>query len=368
MRVWTLAALSFVLLGIGSPAASAVAHPPKPLEDVTKLEKPTLSFSKMDPVRHNTFQIWLVDADGENERLWMETGGNASFGGGVKWSPDGKRAAMVMFDPADVSYTPYVIDLKTGQATNLKTWTPLPIELTFTQLSWSPDGRWLATAGGVGPDDDIYKLNVNARRLIRLTNMPTRHNWLPRWSPDGQKIVFRALPGTGNIDVYTIDSKDGGNRANLTQSNGFDSDNPVWSSDGRWIAFSSNRSGVPDPERWADAEIYAMRPDGSNVERLTFNQIGDFPKDWSPDGKWLVYTSFVKRGGKDVQGIYMMHIDTKEVRHVLDESILDTRWVMAGKSRFLSVDPAGKKKAQWGAVKAAGGSENNPAPQDNGEE
>ncbi len=364
MRIWTFAALSFVLLLVGSPSAFAVAHPPKPLEDVTKLEKPTLSFEKMDPVRHRTFQIWLVDADGENERLWMDTGGKTSFGGGVKWSPDGKRAATVMFDPTDESYTPYVLDLATGRATNLKKWASLPIELTFTQLSWSPDGRWLATAGGIGPDDDIYKLNVNSRRLIRLTHIPTSHNWAPRWSPDGQKIVFRALPGTGYIDVYTIYAKDGKNRTNLTQSNGFDSYDPVWSSDGRWIAFTSNRSGVPDPERWHDAEIYAMRPDGSDVERLTFNEIGDFPKDWSPDGKWLVYTSFVKQGGKDVQGIYMMHIDTKEVRHVLDGRILDTRWVLAGKSRFLSVDPAGKKKAEWGALKAADSSPNSPTSQD----
>ncbi|MDE0021828.1 MAG: hypothetical protein OXT69_10680 [Candidatus Poribacteria bacterium] len=55
-----------------------------------------------------------------------------------------------------------------------------------------------------------------------------------------------------------------------------------------------------------------------------------------------------------------------EIKTVLIKQtrVREPKWVYAGKSRFLSVDPAGKKKAQWGKIKAAGGNENSPAAQE----
>lgn len=354
-RRWAVlasAAFFFVLFQIESPSAFADIPLPKPLEDVTKLEKPTLSFMKVDPVQYDMFQIWLVDADGENERLWMDTGGKAEFSS-VEWSPDGKRAAIFMRDSTDYSRAPYILDLETGRATNLAAWTPLPVGLTFRRPCWSPDGRWLAMDADGERVDDLYKLNVNTRKLVRLTNMPSGRNMSPRWSPDGQKIVFLGASDTKKYvsDVYTMDAKDGKNRVNLTQSN-FSSENALWSTDGRWIAFSANR--VPNLDQPYSLQVYAMRPDGSDVEALTFNDGADSPDDWSPDGKWLLYSSSAlgKGGNASSVSINMMHIDTKEVRHVLDLRMkprpydLSPRWVMAGKSRFLSANPADKKHGQ----------------------
>ena len=355
MRIVLIAAVSLALLRFGSSSAFAVAHLPSPLEDVTKLEKPTVSYVKVDPVRHNAFEIRLIDLDGRNDRLWMHSEEHrraVSFSDGPQWSPDGKWAALVMFDSADASYTPYILNLETGQSRNLKIWASLPKDLYYLHFSWSPNSRWLAMAGTNGETGDIYKLNVYTGKLIRLTRSPAKHNWLPDWSPDGQRIAYRALSGD-SIDIYAMDAADGNNRVNLTNFPGADSYYATWSPDGSRIAFTSNRSGMPKPERWADAEMYAMRPDGSNVERLTFNNIGDFPKDWSPDGKWLIYTSFARRDSENVQGIYRMHIETREVRLIKETQVYESKWVLAGKSRFLSVDPADKKHGQWGDLKEA---------------
>jgi TolB protein len=59
-----------------------------------------------------------------------------------------------------------------------------------------------------------------------------------------------------------------------TKGTNEDSDHPAWSPDGKWILFSSKRSG--------NAEIYLMASDGTNVRRLTDNPAKDFWPSWQP--------------------------------------------------------------------------------------
>jgi Tol biopolymer transport system component len=55
---------------------------------------------------------------------------------------------------------------------------------------------------------------------------------------------------------------------------------PVWSPDGRLIAFESNRAFL-NSERQT-SEIYVMRADGTHLRRLTHNRVDDFTPDWQP--------------------------------------------------------------------------------------
>lgn len=69
---------------------------------------------------------------------------------------------------------------------------------------------------------------------------------------------------------------DGSQITRLTYDVGFDGE-PVWSPDGKEIAFVSDRTNR--------RELYIMNADGSNLVRKTFSEIHiEFP-DWSPDGK-----------------------------------------------------------------------------------
>ena len=82
----------------------------------------------------------------------------------------------------------------------------------------------------------------------------------PVWSPDGSKIAF-VSDRDGSLDIWVMDS-DGSNPVNLTQHEAKDR-SPAWSPDGQWIAFAS----VRDSLYW---ELYVMRADGSDVQRLTW--------------------------------------------------------------------------------------------------
>ncbi len=365
VRFLGLGAAASALLWFSASPAVGVPPLPRALEDVTKLDKPTISYDARAVDDPYIEEFRLVDLDGENDRLWMRGTREVGLSLAPQWSLDGKRAAVVAIDSIKGVYAPYILDLETGKEKSL--YDLLPRDLTFIHLNWSPDGRWLAMAGKarIGHDSDIYKLGVDTGKLVRLTHKMSAANWSPNWSPDGKKIAFDAKTEGLYRDIYTIDAADGKNRVKLTNLP-LSSWPAIWSPDGKWIAFHSYLpeapvSGTPDY-----AEMYMMRPDGSNVQRLTFNDTGDFPKCWSPDSKWIVYRHFVRQeDGELLDGLYRMHIETKEIRLIKQGiSAINATWVLAGKSRFLSVDPAGKKKALWGTMKKAGGSPSNPTSQD----
>jgi Tol biopolymer transport system component/C-terminal processing protease CtpA/Prc len=102
--------------------------------------------------------------------------------------------------------------------------------------------------------------------------------WLryPAISPDGSSIVF-GYKG----DLYKVSSK-GGEAVPLTVSDAHD-EMPVWSRDGKSIAFASNRAG--------NFDVYVISANGGTPLRLTYNSSNDFPYDFSPDNKSVIFGS-----------------------------------------------------------------------------
>ncbi len=102
--------------------------------------------------------------------------------------------------------------------------------------------------------------------------------WLryPAISPDGNQIVF-SFKG----DLYRVASS-GGAAMPLTLHTAHDY-MPVWSNDGKWIAFASDRFG--------NFDVYIMPAEGGDPKRLTYNSTADFPWDFSPDDKNVIFGS-----------------------------------------------------------------------------
>ncbi|MEP6846059.1 MAG: peptidase S41, partial [Panacibacter sp.] len=105
------------------------------------------------------------------------------------------------------------------------------------------------------------------------TNVPS---WLryPSISPDGKTIAF-AYKG----DLYKVPST-GGAALPLTLHEAHDF-MPVWSHDGKWIAFASDRYG--------NFDIFIMPSVGGEAKRLTFHSAGEVPYDFSPDDKSVIF-------------------------------------------------------------------------------
>src|SRR5438876_562156 len=99
---------------------------------------------------------------------------------------------------------------------------------------------------------------------------PIRFARTPDISPDGKLVAFSYLG-----DIYTVETI-GGTARPVTSHPAHDI-HPVFSPDGRQIAFASNRHGSYD--------VFVVSARGGKPKRLTFDSAADIPCGWSPDGK-----------------------------------------------------------------------------------
>ena len=120
---------------------------------------------------------------------------------------------------------------------------------------------------------------------------------------DAQAQIAFTSERDGNREIYVMDA-DGRNQRRLTNSRLVDWD-PSWSPDGRHIVFTANGRPGDWGARGGDLEIYVMDADGGNPRKLTNNLRQDTDPAWSPDGKYIAYTSTIDRN----QEIYVMDAD-----------------------------------------------------------
>ena len=127
---------------------------------------------------------------------------------------------------------------------------------------------WLATASDL----------ISARQITSGTERDDGMRGLS-WTPDG-KIVYRSVAG-GKPNVWIMSADGSGQRQlSINTSQNFD---PVVSPDGRYIVWASQRTG--------NTNLWRMDLDGGNSRQLT-NGVGEYLPDYSPDGKWILYTAY----------------------------------------------------------------------------
>jgi Tol biopolymer transport system component len=146
------------------------------------------------------------------------------------------------------------------------------------QPQYSPDGLRIAfTSGREGDTDAVWLADADGSNPTRLTRGPGRAQGSPRWSPDGRSIAFDSRGDDGHFDVWTI-GVDGSGLRQVTRDPA-DDNAPSWSRDGRFIYFSSNRTGRD--------EIWRVAAVGGAEQRIT-QEGGAIPFE-SLDGRTLYY-------------------------------------------------------------------------------
>jgi Tol biopolymer transport system component len=214
------------------------------------------------------------------------------------WSPDGETIAFESTDDGSVS----VIDVGGGEP-------GAPVELfPGAGPSWSPDGSRIAYFAEVDGNLDIYSAASDGTDVTRLTDDPAA-DYSPVWSPAGGRIAF-VSERDGDQDVFVM-ATDGSDQTDVS-SNGVVDDFPAWSPDGRSIAFVSYLHGAdPFTIGEGDAEIFVVRVSGGDAVAVSRNRAWDGDPAWSPDGRWIVFTRRT-----DHAEIYVMRPDGSDQRHL----------------------------------------------------
>ncbi len=142
--------------------------------------------------------------------------------------------------------------------------------------AWSPDSRQLAYVSFEGNQSSIFVQTLRTGNRFKVSSKPGI-NGAPSFSPDGRKLVVTLGGVDGNLDIYVMDINSR-NTTRLTTHRAIDTEG-TWSPDSRYIYFTSDRSGGP--------QVYRVSANGGTPERVTFEGSYNARPRLSPDGKRL---------------------------------------------------------------------------------
>lgn len=292
------AAATTVLVMASAPAVSAQAKVPGSAGQ--------LAFARFDPSLGDTV-TYTVNPDGTGvHRLFPGASGSP------RWSPDGSRIAIgACADPPVCDTEAVIVDPVTGASSVLTQQDPATL-FTFCNI-WSADGSRLACEGDGQTDiglNGVYSVrSSDGRGLTRITTNPTGGIDIPiDYSPNGHQLVFArsdaSRPPRANAALYVVNT-DGSNVHRITPW-GFVDDDGSWSPDGAEIAFE--HSGA----------LFTVHPDGTDLTqiRLAVNgaryDAGDF--SWSPTGTQISFLLCIPSCRNPVtEGIATAHADGTDV-------------------------------------------------------
>lgn len=196
-------------------------------------------------------------------------------------SLDGTKMAFVA-SPNELGYNQVVVMNADGTEAHFVS-TP---NIDVGTVAISPDGTRIALEGTVEGNTDIYVVNSDGTRLLRLTHDPHTDQY-PSWSPDGSTIVYddagkkekMADPQfSKTAEIFTVPA-DGGTPTRITHNQGNDAA-PSYSPNGKSIVDESFLG------------LSMMKPDGSHYRQLAVAAPSAFTPRFSPDGKTIAFTYY----------------------------------------------------------------------------
>lgn len=233
-------------------------------------------------------------------------------------SPDGKWVAYSVYQMNAVKNTSYSEIWRVSTDGSHRSQLTFSGESSNSLPKWSPDGKWLAYLSDDTEDGNtqVWIMPARGGEGVQLTEMDGDISDFI-WSPDSSKLAFIASEDVVSdnkkpivIDRYLFKSDGSGylteSRDHLylfnlrnkvitpLTSGAHDEYSPAWSPDGKYIAFTTKRG--KDPDRHFNYDIYLIEPKPDAKERqLTHYQGSDMDPDtessmsWSPDSKSIVY-------------------------------------------------------------------------------
>jgi Tol biopolymer transport system component len=222
----------------------------------------------------------IMDSDGSHKRTLHYEKGVASYD--ASWSPAGNTILFSVGRYFRAAGLPAAqIATVKPDGSDFRTIVDDGVNNGFP--SWSADGKQIIYRHG----KQLVIRTLADGKTVPLTDGSHYDNF-PQWRPHGDVILFTS-DRDGRFELYTI-RPDGTDLKRLTNVAGSNA-HSAWSPDGAWIVFSSGRKGFKDemalyegvPQPYG--EIFAMRADGSGVRQLTDNKWEDASAGWAPELK-----------------------------------------------------------------------------------
>ncbi|HET7890345.1 MAG TPA: protein kinase [Candidatus Sulfotelmatobacter sp.] len=230
-----------------------------------------------DPSKSSNNAIYYASLDGRENRLLLRAQTNAIYAAGFLLFGRGDQLVAQPFDPANGKLSGQLQTVSTGVLNDVTTW-----HLGAT----ASNGGVLAFGNGTSGNVQLVWMDRTGRQTgVAAENLQNLQ--YARLSPKGDRIAL--MLDSGINDIWCLDLARGV-RTRLTfgpVANTF----PVWSPDGKWIAYGSTRPG--------SGGIFRKLADGSGAEETlisTPDPTGFIPTDWSSDGKTLFYSTGLSTG------------------------------------------------------------------------
>ena len=262
--------------------------------------------------------LFVVQADGRRARRlagcgkpkWSSCGD--LVGSRLSWSPDGSRLVVTRRGSL------LVVNVDRGGFRRLTTCGP-PASCSDANPSWEPHGARIVFARAeASRPRSLYSVRSDGSDLRQLTHLPGYAS-NPDWSDDGSRIAFD-VSGGGEAEsdrIYAIAS-DGSTLTLLSAGpKGSGPGRPAWSLDGTQVVFF-NTPGTPAA---FSSEVVAVRADGTQRRRLYQGLccVSTWARPiWSPDGKYIAFG--VGRIDGEDSGIFVMREDGSGLRTLASES------------------------------------------------
>jgi Tol biopolymer transport system component len=216
-------------------------------------------------------QLQWLDRNGNRLESALELTGYYPI---INLSPDGRKIATYTTEPASLNYDIWLIDWDRNVRTRftydsavetMPIWSPDGSRIAFTSFRKGTAGLYEKSAGGTSNEITLLDTPVN--------------EWIQAWSKDGQYIAYRKETETDSGDIHILPLFGERKPFPFVQSAGVQS-NLDFSYDGRWLAYSSNESGI--------YEVYLISFPKAEHKHQISNSGGIQPK-WRRDGKEIYY-------------------------------------------------------------------------------
>lgn len=218
--------------------------------------------------------IYMVSTDAASHSAPVRLTSSKKPETGPRWSPDGRYLAFLSSRDGKKTQV-YLLDRRGGDAQQLT-----DFKASVSALAWSPDGtRLVLLVSDVDPNDPDESKSGDEKEKKPKPIVIDRLQFME----DGSGYLNDIRR---HIHVFDVSSK---HDVAIT-SGAYDDASPVWSPDGRLIAFSSNRTANPDSNENTDIFVVEPTP-GATPRQVTTSPGTDASPVFSPDGQSIAYVA-----------------------------------------------------------------------------